>query len=220
MMYFTKGVAVISAVCTGAVCSAADDSARPYALEVGFVANLAATDIVKNESIGSFKLHTMGVDLTGVYARDAHHAFTLRLGYAQGEASESAMVGDGYYEVEGKLSSFYVMPGYRYTMPISEHWSSHLGVNVGLICHSAEEKETWDDQSWVKVRDSAYGVAGSIELGLTYKRSERISYAIAYQFSGSTARPKLKWSDGEATYSTTLRAQVYHTFRVGMSYHF
>lgn len=189
-------------------------------LELGATANLATKDIVSDPIVGGIKVHTAGADLTAVYARNARHALTLRLSYASGEANESTLLGTQVYDVEGKLTSICLMPGYRYTRQLSKKVQAYAGAGIGLMLHQAKESESLDGQKWVDVKDSAYGLAAAGELGLVYAKSERLRFFAAYRLSASTARPELKWSDGETTYSAKLNAQTYHSLSVGAGWRF
>lgn len=189
-----------------------------WSAELDATLNLAAQSLTADTP--GINLHTAGVDLTGVYALNAHHAITLRLGYASGEASDSTLHGAEVYDIEGKLSTYSLMPGYRYTTPLSRRWSMRTGVNAGFVCHSVEERETLGESAWVHVSNYAWGPAFSAELGLSYARSQRLSYHVSYRFSGSTARPELFWNDGDTSFSSTLRTQLYHSISAGVSWKF
>lgn len=190
--------------------------AHRFSAELGATANLAINDIAKDSATTGLKVHTAGVDLTGVYSRNEHHAFTLRLSYAAGEASESTLYDSLVYDVEGKLSSLSLMPGYRYTTRLSKRVQAFAGANLGLTCHEAEERESLGSMPEIRTTDTALGLAYSLELGLVFTRRERWSYFVGYRFSGSTAQPRLSWSDGDATYSVKLNAQHYHSLTAGV----
>lgn len=202
--------------------AAAESAPKPsrYSLELGFTGNLALNDITNDKEMEGVQVHTWGIDLTAVRKFNEHHALTLRFGYAEGSASNEGYVGQYLYEVEGKLRSFSLMPGYRYSHTIYGKLGAFAGVNVGIICHNAEDHERWEDQMWVDVKNYAIGLAYSAELGLTWQKGPHLSYFLAYQFSGSTARPKLEWHNEDATYSATMNEQAYHSIRCGLSYSF
>lgn len=199
-----------------------ESAASRFSVELGYTMNLAEKEIVRDCDISGVRIHTAGPDLTGVYAlgNSRRHALTLRLAYAEGEVSDSSIIGSGVYEIEGKLRSFSIMPGYRYTRDLYGKLGFYAGANIGLLCHNAEDHEKWGDDVWVDVKNYAYGFAYSAELGLTWKAGRHLSYFVAYQFSGSTARPKLEWNDGETTFSSRLNGQTYHSIRCGLSFRF
>lgn len=200
--------------------AAAAQKSSPYALELGFTANMAVNDITADKELEGVQVHTFGVDLTGVRKFNEHHALTLRLSYAEGSASDAGYVGQYLYEVEGKLRTFALMPGYRYSRTIYGKLGAFAGANVGVICHNAEDHERWGDEMWVDVKNYAFGLAYSMELGFTWQKGPHLSYFLAYQISGSTARPKLEWSDENVSYSSRLNEQLYHSLRCGVSYSF
>lgn len=196
---------------------AASPLAHRFSVELSGTANLALHDIANDSMTAGLKVHTAGADITGVYTRSEHHAFTLRLSYAAGEASESALYdGAVAYDVAGKLSSVSLMPGYRYTTRLSKRVQAFAGANLGMLCHEAEERESLGSTQEIRTRDKALGLAYSLELGLVYTRWEKWSCFVGYRFSGSTAQPQLSWSDGEAAYSVKLNAQRYHSLTAGV----
>lgn len=203
-----------------AAASAATPTTR-FSLEAGATANLAARSIVSDSPVGALRVHTMGLDLTGVYAtRSPRHAFTLRLSYASGEADDSALLGTQVYEMEGKLTTLTLMPGYRYTTRLSTRTHLFVGANAGIAMYRAQDRESLDGHTWVNVSARDYGAAASAEIGLEYARSERLSFFAAYRVSAATARPELEWSDGESSYSAKLNAQLYHSLSAGVRWRF
>ena len=193
-----------------------------YAIELGVAGNFAVKSITSDAAISGVRLHTYGADLTGVryLGTRGRHALTLRLGYATGSAEEEDFIGNAYYTMKGSVTHTTLRPGYRYSRPVAGKVKLIAGVHAGLSCLSAHDREEWGDAAWVNIRKTAYGLAYAAEVGFSWKRSAHVNYFIAYQFGGSTARPTLKWSDGEATYTTRLNAQQYHSVRIGVSYHF
>lgn len=191
-----------------------------YSVELGCTGNIATRDIATDAALQGLKLHTIGADITGVYHIRERHAFTLRLGYAEGGVSDTDVIGPYFYEVEGSLQNITLMPGYRYTRQLFANTSAYVGVNVGVLCQNIKDRENWNNEIRADVQKYAYGLAYSMEVGLIRKQGKHLSYFLAYQISGASNHPKLAWSYGGATYTTQLNRQRYHSIRAGLSYSF
>lgn len=185
----------------------------PVALEIGGVVNFATRNILKDMG-GDYKtkVDTYGVDLTAVYGLDKNNSLTLRFGYSFGDE----IIKEGDWSETYTLNTFYLMPGYRYTTSLSEGLNLFAGANIGLINHSLKEKDRGDE--WVAgYHASAWGLAYSAEIGLTYDLCEDTYLLVAYQLSGSSAKPKLDFGDD---ITSTARKQYYQTVRVGVGIKF
>ena len=200
--------------------------------EVGASYNFATKDIINWGDASGKKVHTLGTDVTGVYKIDANNAATLRLSYATGSASRRdswvSADEDGFVYARGtdrmryRLHSFTLMPGYRYTKQIDDKLSCFAGVNAGLVNASLKYKVSGDmvdnfTGAHFSYRDgshgSEWGFAYSVELGASYAFTDKLGVFLAYQFSGSTARPKLHGGPD----SVSAAQQIYHSVRAGVS---
>lgn len=191
---------------------------HPITLDLSFVANFATRDITKETD---FSVPTIGADLTANYALTPTHSVNLRLGYTTGETDETTIVDDAvYYQVNGSINTMYFMPGYRYTHKLFRSFDWFAGANVGLAYVTAKDEEFVQGSKAFNVRDSSLGLAYSAELGIVYHVRPSLSIFAAYQFSGTTAKPKLKTTYEGKDYSITVNRQTYHGFRMGVSCHF
>ncbi len=145
-------------------------------------------------------------------------AWDIRFGYGYGSNSKedgfTDSSGDSYKE-KVRLHRFYLMPGYRYTMPLDQSWSAYFGVNLGVDNSSIKSHMTGNSES-LHTHNSAWGFAYSAELGLKWDLSKNMYVLAAYEFQGSTSNPSLSY-DGE---SMPTRDQYYHTVRLGLGWKF
>lgn len=187
----------------------------PTGIEIGGVYNMANRNIFcgsdSDMSEEVKKVDTWGIDMTGFWHLNKNHAVTLRFGYAWGEESKVNEF-DGLTE-KGKIkvSSFTLMPGYRYVWRPNRAWSVYTAANVGAA--RMEVEEGWDEEIQSK---HAMGFSYSVEIGATYAFSEDVAIFAACQFGGNTARAE--FTDGADRYKT--RSQTYNTFRIGTSIRF
>lgn len=198
---------------------AAPATTSPLSWELALSVNLANNDIITDEGMGRVKLSTIGYDLTGVYALNENNALTLRLGFANGKDTCTTSYDGGSWKDSYTMYSFYLMPGYRYTTSLSDSTKGFVGINAGIINHSLKYRFSAFDgrESFIsKLHDSDYGFAASVEAGLSFALSKSTSLFLAYQFSGSTAKPKLI-DDG---YGITAHKQFFHSIRTGISLQF
>ncbi len=200
----------------------APKEACPLSWELGVGYNFASRDLAK--SIDGLSVDTLNVDLTAVWELNANNALTLRFGYATGSDDISEAESDiDYYTYDrarARVNNFYLMPGYRYTMPVTETVSLFAGANIGLANSSIKAKDEWnystygvDDAGIEHFHGSDWGFAYSAEVGVRYAISSTVDVFAAYQFFGSTARPKIGIGDGEHVSS---RHQISHGVRVGV----
>lgn len=203
--------------------------ASPWALEIGATYAWGVQDIYKGEEWSPCKeIKTIGADLTGVYNLDDNNAVTLRFGYNWGGEKWA----DGYYYYDNQQSvagywnktrqhTFYLMPGYRYTHHITDSLSAFVGVNVGIanVSNKYNAYEEWEGETWKSptLHNAKWGFAYSAELGLRYDINETLYVFGAYQFSGNTAKPTLKYEDETIC---KAKANHYHGVRVGLGVNF
>lgn len=197
---------------------------NPWWMEVSAFYGFASKDLFKAGSAGrAGHVDSYAGDLTlgrNFYTneRGGINAWDLRLGYGYGSNS----VEDGFsdssgnlYKERAKLHRFYLMPGYRYTMPLNDTWSGFVGINLG-VANSSIKSLASDDTERLHAHKSDWGFAYSAEVGLKYQWCENWYAFAAYQFQGSTNSPVLH-QDGERMSS---RTQTYNTVRLGVGWNF
>ncbi len=187
-------------------------AAIPFSLEVGVQYSWAGKDLLKDTAIDE-KVNTTGIDLTGVWSLDSRQAFTLRMGYAYGD--EDVNTYNPRYELTTEMHVFSLMPGYRYTHPLTEKLSFFAGANIGLAIVSV--KDSVDDyatgNTW-GAHGSEAGFAYTAELGINYKLRNNVSAFAAWQIGGNTAHPDV---DGYANGPIQTNKQYFHGFRCGLN---
>ena len=190
------------------------ESVNPYSIEAAVSYNFAARDIFRFGDFKGPRVDTLGVDLTGMYTVNENSSFNLRFGFATGSDSKSY---DDFFSLRARVNNFYLMPGYRYTMPLGDYISGFIGVNIGVINQSVKLKLT--DEDYIdKAHGSDYGFAYSAEAGLRYEISKHFDVFVAYQFFGSTA--EVGGSHDHDSDIAEMRSQLYHCVRAGVSFDF
>lgn len=200
----------------------AQKEACPLSLELGVGYNFAGRDLTKEGD--GISVDTLNVDLTAVWELNENNALTLRFGYATGSDDDSEAVSDinsyMYDRVRARVNDFYLMPGYRYTMPVTETVSLFAGANVGLANSSIKAKNEWNysspsgiDSGVEHFHGSDWGFAYSAEVGVRYAINSTVDVFAAYQFFGSTARPRIDVGNGE---QVSTHHQISHGVRVGV----
>lgn len=173
----------------------------PLALEVAGVYKAAVKEML---NVGPAKeIDVMGADLTLVKPLCGKSSVTLRFGYNFGD--EAQRVWGGTEEVD--VHSFYLMPGYRYTHPLTEKTSLYGAINAGIGNTSVKYK--YDDDDVIATgHESAWGFIGTVELGVRYQLCEKTELFAAYEFTADYAAP-----DG-------CDEQTYNGVRVGVGFKF
>ena len=115
-----------------------------------------------------------------------------------------------------RIHTFNFMPGYRYTCGLTKDLSLYAGVNAGIANASNKFGLYMEDTRLLGVHDSAWGFAYSAELGLSYAVTPTVNVFAAYQFSGNTAKCKLRSEYGDVT----AKRQHYHGIRTGVGFRF
>lgn len=190
------------------------ESVNPYSIEAAVSYNFAARDIFRFGDFKGPKVDTLGVDVTGMYTVTENSSFNLRFGFATGSDSTTY---DDFFRFRARVNNFYLMPGYRYTMPLGDYTSGFIGVNIGIINQSIKLKLT-DEDFADKAHGSDYGFAYSAEAGLRYEISKHFDIFVAYQFFGSTA--EVGGSHDHDSDIAEMRSQLYHCVRAGVSLDF
>ena len=194
--------------------------AAGWGLEIAYTYSWAACDIYK-DWVPCKEIRSNGVDLTGVYNFNAHHAATMRLAYAFGARSWSDDVYFDGHEIVScydrvRMHTFSLMPGYRYTCGLTRDLSLYAGVNAGIANASNKFGMYMEDTRLLGVHDSAWGFAYSAELGLSYAVTPTVNVFAAYQFSGNTAKCRLRCEYG----GITANRMHYHGIRAGVGFKF
>lgn len=115
-----------------------------------------------------------------------------------------------------RIHTFNFMPGYRYTSGLTRDLSLYAGVNAGIANASNKLGLYVEVVRLLGVHDAAWGFAYSAELGLSYAVTPTVNVFAAYQFSGNTAKCKLRSEYGDVT----AKRQHYHGIRTGVGFRF
>lgn len=178
-------------------------------IEVSGIYNIATSRLMENESK---RFNMWGPEFTGVYRFNDKHAVTLRTSLTYGRHGSANVLNTpfGEFHIPGGKFDWSLMPGYRYTLPITSKIDSYFGINVGFLF--SELKETHSYKINFGGSGSRFGFAASSEIGAKYKISQRWSLFAAYQFSGDTARP--------VCFGRKQKYQMYNGFRAGVGFVF
>lgn len=184
-----------------------------YALEIAGAHNWAADHLFGDK----LRVNTVGIDLTGIYNLDENNSVNLRFGFASGHDHIGLTVDEAATSLAMRfdMNTFYLMPGYRYTLPVDDSLKVFAGVNAGIINHSLKNRNAFNFGTLPmveKMHDSAFGFAASVEVGAIYDLCDQVYIFAAYQFSGSTAQPKLD--------DIAIHEQYYHSVRAGVGIKF
>lgn len=140
--------------------------ACPLSVEVAGVYTAALNDVVT----GIDGIDTWGVDLTFVYDLCPNWSVNLRGGWANGDDDDNDL----------ETTVWSIMPGVRYTAPITEELSWFAGANIGAANVEYEQLDVSEDE---------WGFAYSAELGLRYDLTENLYVFGAVQGNGNLAEP-------------------------------
>lgn len=172
------------------------------ALELGVSGNMAAKDLF-NIPAPSKEVDTIGLDLTAVHSFTPKHAVTFRLGAAQGDET-SHFFGN---RMKTYLRTISIMPGYRFTQPVSEKTALYCGVNGGLVNQHVHIKDDLTED------DSAWGLGATGEVGVRYQLCPSSEIFAAYQISGNNIR-------NDFGFGMKTHRQIHNGVRVGMGIKF
>ena len=190
--------------------------AASWGVEIAYTYSWAANDIYK-DWVPCKEIRSNGVDLTGVYNFNTHHAATMRLAYAFGARS---WADDEYFDGHEMVScydrvrmhTFSLMPGYRYTLPLCPHSALYAGVNAGVANQSVKDNYHESNYGVDRNHKSAWGFAYTAEVGLRINLCQDSEFFVAYHFTGNTARTK---NNGYITHRQTT-----HGIRTGFGFRF
>lgn len=175
------------------------------ALELGISGNMAAKDLFKRTP--NKEIDTVGIDLTAVHSFTPKHAITFRVGAAQGD--ETMYFHDD--RVKEYLRTISIMPGYRFTQPVSAKTSLFCGVNAGLVNQHVHIKEVGLG-GMMSEDDSAWGWGATAEAGVRYQLCPCSELFAAYQLSGNTVHNDLG--------ALQTHRQIHNGVRAGVSIKF
>lgn len=190
----------------------------PWSVEIGGVYRWACDDIHSEYK----DVDVWGGELTAIYKINDNHSVNIRFGYNVGDTSDSCYTvdvnnqGDSYEKEKLDLTSFYIMPGYRYTDSITDSVSWYAGVNAGISNLKADYEYYYavnnDPQDDIDLSGDDWGFAASAELGVQYHISDCVYLFGAYQYWMSTARPS---DEG-----VKAKKQSYHSVTAGVGINF
>lgn len=176
------------------------------ALELGAGYNFAAKDLFKQ--FPNKEIDTVGIDLTAVHSFTPKHAITFRIGAAQGDEMEPIHEG----RAKTYLRTVSIMPGYRFTQPVSEKTSLFCGVNAGLVNQHVHVKESYTGDTRSE-DDSAWGWGATAEAGVRYQLCPCSEIFAAYQLSGNTVH-------NDFGHHMQTHRQIHNGVRAGVSIKF
>ncbi len=190
----------------------------PWAVELGANYTWGVPDIFQdwNNNGHCKEIKSIGADITGVYNIDENNAVTLRFGYSwSGEKFANEWANEEPWGMWDKvrIHTFSLMPGYRYTAPITDKLSWFVGANAGIA--NASYKLNWYAEVGPVGTDhkSTWGFAYSAEAGLRYNFCSSVYGFMAYQYCGNTASPKIEGI-------RVAHRQHGHQARVGVGFNF
>ncbi|MCQ2365493.1 MAG: porin family protein [Akkermansia sp.] len=172
------------------------------AVELGVSGNMAAKDLFKQ--FPNKEVDTVGIDLTAVHSFTPKHAITFRIGAAQGDETEHA----DEARLKTYLRTVSIMPGYRFTQPVSEKTSLFCGVNAGLVNQHVHLKMLDTNAD-----DSAWGWGATAEVGVRYQLCPCSEIFAAYQLSGNTV-------NNDFGHGLETHRQIHNGVRAGVSIKF
>ncbi len=207
-------------------------SPSPWSVEIAAAANFATRPIMRADwEENAPKVNTYGADITLSRTLVKGLSANIRLSFASGEDSFTE-TDYGTYSEHYKVTDFALMPGLRYTLPVTTGTSVYLGANIGILSRSLKSRESdtgllspeepsssYTDNT-TKWHDSALAFAYCAEIGLRCNITPSLALFAAYQISGSSARPKRTPQDEWDTDTYTSPRQYYNTIRLGLSYTF
>lgn len=227
MMKNTLYATALAAISLAA--AAEDKSTISNSLEISGAARFATGDFFDEEmeSQRNASIDTYGIEATVVAPITAHHAFTMRVGYAYGDVSPEIVNrwdgGINTITFEHSLRSFYFTSGYRFTYELAEDFSIYAGLNFGIINQAIRTKSrdyyasgNTTYTSAIADHTSEWGALGTAELGFIIDMTKNTYLQIGYEFSYNTAAPS--FGDGEASINTD--EQCYHSLRIGVGFRF
>ena len=146
---------------------------------------------------------------------NAKNALTLRAGYDHGCAALTTT----NYKNHVVLNNYSLMPGYRFTQPITNKLAAFAGANVGVLSSSEKSRVALRGKAIGNYPESAkshntdFGFAYSAEVGLKYDLCPNTYVFGAYEFSGNTTAPK-------AYHGWRSKHPVYNGVRAGLGINF
>ncbi|MCQ2367253.1 MAG: porin family protein [Akkermansia sp.] len=177
----------------------------------GMLANFRPITFDKTAMLQKFKEQIMKI-----YERAKQRTPHRRTALQSGEAEMPE--GDGHVGIwsKARVHTFSFMPGYRYTHALTPRLSVYGGVNAGIANASNKLNMYIEHEPLLGAHDSAWGFAYSAELGLSYAVTPTVDVFAAYQFSGNTAKCRLRCEYGDIT----ANRLHYHGIRAGVGFRF
>ncbi len=172
----------------------------------------AQNDLIEQAGANIDQVDSYGGDLTLGYDLDARNSVNMRFGYGYGSHSQNDLLTTPS-KLTAKVHNFELSAGYRYTHPITESISAYLGGQVGVSNESVKLRFSTANGR-TNSHDSDYGIYYAAELGMQYHITADCYTFIAYQFQGSSSRPKINYDN----ISISTKKQGYQTVRIGMGW--
>lgn len=157
-------------------------SAR-FSLEVGGT----YTNMCIQDTGTVYELDPFGVDATALYAIDENWSISLRFAWSKADDKDTYEIYDKW---EAEIQEWAIMPGIRYTIPVTDRLNWFVGAHAGYA--RAKTEESWTDTYDGEHEDNKWtdhGLSYSIETGLNYHFTESIYVYGAVQFWGTTVEP-------------------------------
>ena len=160
-----------------------DTVSATFSLEIGGT----YTNMCIHDTGTDYDLNPIGVDATAVYHLSENWAVTLRGAWNKADDKSTYEVYDKW---DAEIQEWAIMPGIRYTIPVSDRIKWYVGANIGYAHAKAEE-------SWIDTYDGEHenykwnenGLDYSIETGVNVYITNSFYVYGAVQFWGTTIKP-------------------------------
>ena len=166
-----------------------------FSLEIG-------TSYFEMKDDNGYKLDWNGLDITGVYHITPNWSVTLRGAYGIGDDSVT-YVDEPYIDhYDEDFSDWYIAPGIRYTVGLTESITWYIGANIGY--GKSNFKSTWSWEEYVNgtpipgesetEKDNTYSWFYSAETGVQWHCTETVYIYAALQYA-LFKPPSNEWYD-------------------------
>jgi opacity protein-like surface antigen len=155
-----------------------------FSLEIG----ATYTDMCIKKLHKEADLDPFGADITGIIRLNDNLSFTLRF---TGTSADQTIISPDLDRDRLKLTSYSVMPGIRYSAPLSDRANCFIGANFGT--ERVKAKYDWvhlphADHDFDSGSSSESGIAFSIETGMNYFLCDHFYLYGAVQLWGSKTK--------------------------------
>ena len=197
-----------------------------------YVSNLIAGYGFSGTPHSKYAANVINIDLEGSYHITRSQALTLSASFATGGETNDYFVRAGHhiypFTDSFDRTSFAIMGGYRYTLPLTPAGGVllDLGGKCGLDVQNLDVAYGYgwhEDYYYRRHRDNH----SHTQVGLAYAGYAHLRFAltptnyflVGYQFRGSTARPSSRTGDPMQPHYRTC-SMLWHEVRVGISFRF